>query len=554
MYYKYLKKNHLYKFFIMAAIVTFFTMASRLIMPMSNQLLIDEALLDKNTDSLTKAVCIFLGAMISMTILENIKQYFLAVGENNWAAELRLSMHKFYRENYINYNDENRGELLSKYTQDVECLKDKLRHIINIAVDAIQLLVIIILFFIVNVKMGMIVLICMPLYFILPIFVGKVIKKKSDKVQNQKGILMRELNESFRISKDIRINNKNHWDISNLGNVFYGLVNPIVSLEVWKTSMLYTSILYFIVNAVFLVVGGNMVIAGELTPGYLIAMVTYINFMNAPVSNMMNNFALYKECMGADKRINEFLNIQKFEDGTNIFDYSKPFDILLQDVSLQKEHKLILKNINLAINSGSFIFLTGKSGAGKSSLAKILSRLVNPTDGRICIQNKECSKYSMKNFYEAVSIVQIENELPNLSIKENLFFHLSKKEINKIDIDDYKEIMILLKIPEFITNFENGLDTIVFSNKLSTGQKQRINLFRAIVKNSPILILDEATSGLEFELEKEIYEYLKEHRKNLITIIITHRINLITPEDLVININNGVIENENEYERGRKNG
>ncbi|PFI46996.1 hypothetical protein COL27_33635 [Bacillus sp. AFS075960] len=554
MYYKYLKKNHLYKFFIMAAIVTFFTMASRLIMPMSNQLLIDEALLDKNTDSLTKAVCIFLGAMISMTILENIKQYFLAVGENNWAAELRLSMHKFYRENYINYNDENRGELLSKYTQDVECLKDKLRHIINIAVDAIQLLVIIILFFIVNVKMGMIVLICMPLYFILPIFVGKVIKKKSDKVQNQKGILMRELNESFRISKDIRINNKNNWDISNLGNVFYGLVKPIVSLEVWKTSMLYTSILYFIVNAVFLVVGGNMVIAGELTPGYLIAMVTYINFMNAPVSNMMNNFALYKECMGADKRINEFLNIQKFEDGTNIFDYSKPFDILLQDVSLQKENKLILKNINLAINSGSFIFLTGKSGAGKSSLAKILSRLVNPTDGRIYIQNKEYSNYSMKHFYEAVSIVQIENELPNLSIKENLFFHLSKKEINKIYIDDYKEIMILLKIPEFITNFENGLDTIVFSNKLSTGQKQRINLFRAIVKNSPILILDEATSGLEFELEKEIYEYLKEHRKNLITIIITHRINLITPKDLVININNGVIENEDEYERGRKNG
>lgn len=554
MYYKYLKKNHLYKFFIMAAIVTFFTMASRLIMPMSNQLLIDEALLDKNTDSLTKAVCIFLGAMISMTILENIKQYFLAVGENNWAAELRLSMHKFYRENYINYNDENRGELLSKYTQDVECLKDKLRHIINIAVDAIQLLVIIILFFIVNVKMGMIVLICMPLYFILPIFVGKVIKKKSDKVQNQKGILMRELNESFRISKDIRINNKNNWDISNLGNVFYGLVKPIVSLEVWKTSMLYTSILYFIVNAVFLVVGGNMVIAGELTPGYLIAMVTYINFMNTPVSNMMNNFALYKECMGADKRINEFLNIQKFEDGTNIFDYSKPFDILLQDVSLQKENKLILKNINLAINSGSFIFLTGKSGAGKSSLAKILSRLVNPTDGRIYIQNKEYSNYSMKHFYEAVSIVQIENELPNLSIKENLFFHLSKKEINKIHIDDYKEIMILLKIPEFITNFENGLDTIVFSNKLSTGQKQRINLFRAIVKNSPILILDEATSGLEFELEKEIYEYLKEHRKNLITIIITHRINLITPKDLVININNGVIENEDEYERGRKNG
>ncbi|MFK4327499.1 ABC transporter ATP-binding protein (plasmid) [Bacillus mycoides] len=554
MYYKYLKKNHLYKFFIMAAIVTLFTMASRLIMPMSNQLLIDEALLDKNTDSLTKAVCIFLGAMISMTVLENIKQYFLAVGENNWAAELRLSMHKFYRENYINYNDENRGELLSKYTQDVECLKDKLRHIINIAVDAIQLLVIIILFFIVNVKMGMIVLICMPLYFILPIFVGKVIKKKSDKVQNQKGILMRELNESFRISKDIRINNKNNWDISNLGNVFYGLVKPIVSLEVWKTSMLYTSILYFIVNAVFLVVGGNMVIAGELTPGYLIAMVTYINFMNAPVSNMMNNLALYKECMGADKRINEFLNIQKFEDGTNIFDYSKPFDILLQDVSLQKEHKLILKNINLAIHSGSFIFLTGKSGAGKSSLAKILSRLVNPTDGRIYIQNKESSNYEMKHFYEAVSIVQIENELPNLSIKENLFFHLSKKEINKIYIDDYKEIMILLKIPEFITNFENGLDTIVFSNKLSTGQKQRINLFRAIVKNSPILILDEATSGLEFELEKEIYEYLKEHRKNLITIIITHRINLITPEDLVINVNNGVIENENEYERGRKNG
>ncbi|HDR4611473.1 TPA: ABC transporter ATP-binding protein [Bacillus cereus] len=538
----------------MAAIVTFFTMASRLIMPMSNQLLIDEALLDKNTDSLTKAVCIFLGAMISMTILENIKQYFLAVGENNWAAELRLSMHKFYRENYISYNDENRGELLSKYTQDVECLKDKLRHIINIAVDAIQLLVIIILFFIVNVKMGMIVLICMPLYFILPIFVGKVIKKKSDKVQNQKGILMRELNESFRISKDIRINNKNNWDISNLGNVFYGLVKPIVSLEVWKTSMLYTSILYFIVNAVFLVVGGNMVIAGELTPGYLIAMVTYINFMNAPVSNMMNNFALYKECMGADKRINEFLNIQKFEDGTNIFDYSKPFDILLQDVSLQKENKHILKNINLAINSGSFIFLTGKSGAGKSSLAKILSRLVNPTDGRIYIQNKEYSNYSMEHFYEAVSIVQIENELPNLSIKENLFFHLSKKEINKIHIDDYKEIMNLLKIPEFITNFENGLDTIVFSNKLSTGQKQRINLFRAIVKNSPILILDEATSGLEFELEKEIYEYLKEHRKNLITIIITHRINLITPKDLVININNGVIENENEYERGRKNG
>lgn len=554
MYYKYLIKSGLYKFFLLATIVTLLAMISRLVMPMSNQLLIDEAFLKKDNDSLMKAVCIFLSATISMTVLENIKQYFLAVGENNWTAELRFTMHKFYRENYINFNDEDRGELVSKYTEDVECLKDKFRHIINIAVDAIQLLIIIILFFTVNIKMGIIVLLCMPLYFVLPVFIGKVIRKKSDKVQNQKGIVMRNLNESFRISKDIKIYNKNSWDISNLRTTFFSLVKPIISLEVWKTSMLYTSILYFLVNAIFLVVGGKMVISGELTPGYLIAMVTYMNFMSTPISNMMNNFGLYKECMGADKRINNFLNIPIYKDGSNIFDYSKPFDISLQDVSLQKEHKFILKDINLYINPGSFLFLTGKSGAGKSSLAKIISRLENPTNGRVYIQNKDSSSYKTKHLYEAISIVQIENELPNLSIKENLFFHLSKEEINRINIDDYWEIMSLLKIPDFISNFENGLETIVYSNKLSTGQKQRINLFRAIVKNSPILILDEATSGLEFDLEKDIFDYLKKYRRNLITIIITHRTNLIKPGNLVIDVDDGKIVNTNIYGERTKNG
>ena len=214
--------------------------------------------------------------------------------------------------------------------------------------------------------------------------------------------------------------------------------------------------------------------------------------------------------------------------------------------------KTILKNINLKIEKGKTIALIGPSGGGKSTLADLVPRFYDPTQGEVCIDGISIADYDLESMRQHLGIVTQESILFNDTIFNNIAF--GKPNVSE------EEVMQAAKIAnahDFIMQTENGYQTKIGErgSKLSGGQRQRLSIARAVLKNPPILILDEATSALDSESEKLVQEALFNLMKNRTSIVIAHRLSTIQHADEIVVIQDGMIAERGTHEElNQKNG
>ena len=215
------------------------------------------------------------------------------------------------------------------------------------------------------------------------------------------------------------------------------------------------------------------------------------------------------------------------------------FDIRLQNVTFGYDEKEVLHNISLDIKQGSFTALVGPSGAGKSTLAKLIASYYDPNDGSINIGGIDLRDISLESYNSMVSYVSQNNYLFNMSIYDNI--RVAKPTATNEEIE---EICKKCGVDSFIKTLENGYNTIVGSkgNSISGGERQRITIARAMMKNAPIVILDEATAYTDPENEALIEKSLSELIKGKTLIVIAHRLNTITNADNIVVVNDGKIE------------
>ena len=290
--------------------------------------------------------------------------------------------------------------------------------------------------------------------------------------------------------------------------------------------------------------GGYRSINGNLTMGEFISFLASLMLAYAPVRALAGINVGLNEGLAAARRIYTLID----KEDKILEDKSLPIlqissgNIIFQNVNFSySDNSAILYNVNININGGSKTGIIGESGSGKSTILNLIPRFFNLTEGKILIDKQEINNVRLSSLRKAISIVSQDTILFDDTIKKNIAY--AKK--NATDDEIYKASK-LAGIDDFVNSLENGYETLVGENgvKLSGGQKQRISVARAFLKNSPIILLDEATSSLDSDSEEKIKQALNELTKNKTTLIISHKLSTIITCEKIYVINKGKIIGE----------
>jgi len=289
--------------------------------------------------------------------------------------------------------------------------------------------------------------------------------------------------------------------------------------------------------ALVIYMGGQEVIAGNMSVGTFFSFMTALFMLYTPIKRLSGVYNHFQIALAANERINDIFNTKnEIIEGT--YDINEVIsDITFNNLSLKYDDKVALKNINLTAKIGEKIALVGDSGGGKSSLVNLILRFYDPYMGDVRFNNKDIKQFSFKSLRDSISIVTQRVYIFNDTVANNIAFG---HEYNEQKI---KDVLKQAHALEFVDNLEHGIDTKLdeFGTNLSGGQRQRIAIARALYKDPKVLIFDEATSALDNESESIITKVLDEVSKNKITFVIAHRLSTIKNSDKIVVFKNGEI-------------
>jgi len=293
--------------------------------------------------------------------------------------------------------------------------------------------------------------------------------------------------------------------------------------------------------------GGYSVLYGNSTPGTFFSFIAALLMLYEPAKRLTNvNNTINQGIAGADRIFNIIDRVPDIEDKPDaavLPPISK--SIHMENVTFCYETTPVLKNINLTIKAGEVVAFVGMSGGGKTSLVNLIPRFYDVSEGRVLIDGHDVRDVTLQSLRRQIAIVTQQTILFNDTVKNNIAYG---------DIERTEEDIInaarAANAHDFIAKLPDGYDSNIgeLGTKLSGGEKQRISIARALLKNAPILILDEATSSLDTEAEIEVQEALDNLMKGRTTLVIAHRLSTIRNADRIIALVNGKIVEEGDHE------
>ena len=438
------------------------------------------------------------------------------------------------------------GKYISNIMYDSQHVKSLVSSgVLNLMKDTFSVISLVSLMFYQNWKLASFAIIMMPLAAGLAKSLGKRIGKATSKAGESSGKLVSFLAEILKASKMIRIYQKEIEENKKAGKVIDDLVEnniKIGSVIIRATPLM--EILTGIMIAGFITFSGKLIASGELGINNFFSFLAAMMLAYQPVRSLATlNMSVYQGAT-AFERINKVLDKEilvkqnKFDQELKIINS----DIKFENVSFKYEttNQKAIKNINLEIKGNTMVAFVGHSGAGKSTIINLLPRFYEPQDGIIKIDGQEISKVSLHSLRKNLSLVSQDVILFDDTIINNIRY------ANKnASLDEVKRACKFSAAEEFINKLQNGYDTIVGENgvRLSGGQKQRISIARAILKEAPIILLDEATSSLDADSEEIVQNAIKNLTKNKTTLVIAHRLSTIHNADKIFVLKSGKVIN-----------
>lgn len=489
-------------------------------------------------------------AVVLMFFLKNVCRYFalyyLAPLRNGVVRDLRQSLFDKMMQLPVSYFSEKRkGDILARITTDVNEVEWSIMNTLESTFrDPFTILVFFISMLFISVPLTLIVIaFLIPTAFIIT-RIGKSLKRKSTKSQTQFGFIMSIIEESLSGLRIIKGFNAERYQKSKFSRENKTLSDlQIGVLHRWQLSSPLTEFLSIITVAVILYLGGMMVLKGDATLsadtfiGYILI---FANILN-PARSAANSFFYIQRGIASIERIESVLDadvhIKEPLHATHVKVFER--EIEYRNVSFNyQEDVRVLHNIHMKIEKGKMIALVGASGSGKSTVADLLARFHDVTEGEICIDGINIKNIRIASLRNLLGIVTQESILFNDTVFNNIAFGIDHAEK-----EDVIKAAKVANAHDFIMKLEHGYDTMIGDrgNKLSGGERQRITIARAIFKNPPILILDEATSSLDTESEKLVQDALFKLMQNRTSIVIAHRLSTIQFADEILVMQNGVI-------------
>jgi len=422
--------------------------------------------------------------------------------------------------------------------------------VLNIMKDSFSVIALVSLMFYQNWKLALFAILMMPLAAGFAKSLGKRIGKAVGEAGELSGRLTSFLSEIFKGSKMIRIYQKEEEENKN-ANI---LINSLVEKNIKINSVLIRATPIMEVLTGFMIAGfiffsGKLIAAGELEVNNFFSFLAAMMLAYQPIRSLATiNMAIYQGGT-AFKRISSIIDksIKIKEDKSLPKLIVNACNITFNEIGFKYEstEKRAIKNINLEIEGGSMTAFVGHSGAGKSTIMNLLPRFYDPQQGNIKIDNQDITKVSLSSLRKNISLVSQDIVLFDDTIKNNIAYANSLATQNEI-----AEACKFAAADEFIDKLPSSYETLIGENgiKLSGGQKQRLSIARAILKKSPIILLDEATSSLDADSEEIVQNAIINLTKNKTTLVIAHRLSTIHKAKKIFVLKNGEIIDSGNHE------
>ena len=508
------------------------------------------------------ALLLVVGIVIVTALLKNIFNYLasfqITILRNGVLKDLREKLYsKIVHLPISYYSDQRKGDVMTKMLGDVGEVQNSFFQILELVVrEPLTIVFSIFAMLAISVKLTLFVFIFIPISGLIISRIGKNLKAKSIRAQNEQGIFISTLDETLTGLKVVKSYNAESAFIQKFNDSLDRLLKLTTSIAN-KNNLAspMSEFLGIVTIAVLLWFGGIMVLEDLSLKGtQFIAYMGLAYTILTPAKAISKASYQVKSGLAAAERVFTLLEQENVvANKPNAF-VKHTFDnkISVKNINFAYQDENVLKNFSFEVEKGKTIALVGQSGSGKSTIANLLTRFYDIQEGSIEVDGVEVRDWDMHALRGLIGLVTQDSILFNESIKNNLL-------IGKPNATD-EEIIEALKIAnayEFVASLPNGIDTNIgdAGGKLSGGQKQRFSIARAVLKNPPIMILDEATSALDTESEKLVQDALEKMMQNRTSIVIAHRLSTIQKADNIIVMQKGeIVEQGKHAELISKNG
>lgn len=440
------------------------------------------------------------------------------------------------------YSMRDTGEIISRFN-DASSIRDIVSEAsLTIMMDTIMAVVGAVVLFNSNRLLFLISVVMLILYGIIVFVYNKPIKKINRKIMEMNSKVTSQFVETINGIETIKAFNQEDNEKEKTDKLYKKFLKKVFNGGVLSLSQQTITMFVAVVGElVILWVGVAYVIKGELTLGELITFNALLGYFIEPIKNLINLQPSIQTAVVAADRLGEILDItpEYNYEHEQLNDKIKFDKISISNLDFRYgTRELVLKDINLEICRGEKIAFVGESGSGKTTLANLLVRLYEQEKGSIKLDSIDIREFSIKQIRDNISYISQNTFLFSGTIRENLLFGNSD-----VSDDDISQVCKICELEEYINSLPLKFNTRIEENgkNLSGGQKQRLAIARALLKKPEILIMDEATSNLDYVTERSIEKTINNFSKNMTTIIIAHRLSTIKDCDKILVLRNGQI-------------
>ncbi|HEY5730695.1 MAG TPA: ABC transporter ATP-binding protein [Anaerolineales bacterium] len=518
--------------------------ATNLIVPLFVKQLVDVVMVQKDLELLNTMAWTIALLFLAQLLLTTAHNYLYDITEKRVITDFRKIMFNHLHKLSMSFFVKRRtGEIMSRMTNDITTIEGVITDLpATVLQQSIRLIGGIAIVIYMNWKLTFMILVLAPILVVFAKHFGKQLKALSKEIQDKLSISTTILEENLSGMPVVKSFVRQELEMDRFGDAvedsFQSAKKRVKISAFFGPSIGFIA---FMTALILLWYGGHQVIVGNISPGELIAFILYATIIAGPMGSFARLYTRVQEGLGASERIFEILNTEsEVKDRPE----AQPLPQITGRVEVRNLHfhyrddQQVLKGLNFSVAPGEMVALVGPSGAGKTTLVQLLHRFYDPIEGEIIVDDHNIRDVQLTSFLKQVAFVPQETLLFGGTIEENIRY--AKPEASHEEIEAAARSA---NAHDFIEQCPEGYLTVVGEKgiRLSAGQRQRIAIARAILKNPHMLILDEATSALDNESEKLIQEALERLMQGKTSFVIAHRLSTIHNADKILVLDKGQI-------------
>jgi len=516
--------------------------AVNLARPLVVQQAIDSGIVGGDRSDLVVAAIVFFGLSLGVYVFQALSVYTTALAGQHFLRDLRVRLFGHLQRLSLSYFDgESSGRMISRMTNDMVVVADLINNGFLMVTQSLLLLIgTIIILLTLSPKLSLATLAVVP-PLVVATWIFRIASERAyDRVRDRIAEVMVHMQETFSGMPVVQAFAREGHNAARFGQI--NELNYDANVDTVRISAVYIPFVELLGGlgvALILYYGGSGVIDDEITLGTVAAFIFYLDFIFQPIQRLSQVYDTIQAATAALNKVFALLNEEpEIQDAPDAKPLAQPVrgEVTFDDVSFAYAETPVLQHIDLGIEPGQRVAVVGATGAGKSTLAKLLMRFYDPREGRVLIDGQDLREVRAQDLRRTLVMVPQEGFLFTGTVRDNILFGRPGATEDEMIVACRE-----LGVHDFIASLPEGYDTLVSfrGSRLSGGEKQLVSIARAFVADPPILVLDEATSALDPETEGMVETAIRRLLQGRTSIVIAHRLSTAETADRVIVLDHG---------------